>query len=396
MTHFMKVAISGKRITTIRHFCMVPLLGLLAACGGSEGGYEVDQVELPVDYTLNLYCEDAGIADSRCILDDPENPYARSLVNNETKFELYDNSPSAKSDFYLWATALARAPIGENQYYTALSLHDLYTQGGSEVARDQAKRAYRSLLDNYYDSLTFFEGSPTLDLLPDVDFSFGEFGSGSQLDGAYSEDEDFTPVFEVVSGFNYGAAMALLSFSGRTDGSGMLAGFAANYTNLVFKYKIKEKLPSDSVWVKFASYGDPQLEMPFDLGVYAEDIEGTTGWKQVTIPLSSFPDLDAYTEFAIHAGFGNEGTFLVTDIAFTGDETGDGLVNDVDDNGFVYLYRSGRQLYSIELRNLVGRNLYSPESQNLLQLYRNQAEAVDAMTEWGYVYDPVAEELERL
>ncbi|MGD8236484.1 MAG: hypothetical protein PVJ65_10070, partial [Chromatiales bacterium] len=239
----MKVAISGKRITTIRHFCMVPLLGLLAACGGSEGGYEVDQVELPVDYTLNLYCEDAGIADSRCILDDPENPYARSLVNNETKFELYDNSPSAKSDFYLWATALARAPIGENQYYTALSLHDLYTQGGSEVARDQAKRAYRSLLDNYYDSLTFFEGSPTLDLLPDVDFSFGEFGSGSQLDGAYSEDEDFTPVFEVVSGFNYGAAMALLSFSGRTDGSGMLAGFAANYTNLVFKYKIKEKLP---------------------------------------------------------------------------------------------------------------------------------------------------------
>jgi hypothetical protein len=48
------------------------------------------------------------------------------------------------------------------------------------------------------------------------------------------------------------------------------------------------------------------------------------------------------------------------------------------------------------LRNLVGRNLYSPESQNLLQLYRNQAEAVDAMTKWGYVYDPVAEELERL
>ena len=252
------------------------------------------------------------------------------------------------------------------------------------------------MLDNYYDSLTFFEGSPTLDLLPDVDFSFGEFGSGSQLDGAYSEDEDFTPVFEVVSGFNYGAAMALLSFSGRTDGSGMLAGFAANYTNLVFKYKIKEKLPADSVWVKFASYGDPQIEFEFDLGVYAEDIPNTTGWKQVTIPLSVFPDLDAYTEFAIHAGFGNEATFLVTDIAFTGDETGNGLVNDVDDNGFVYLYRSGTQLYSLELRHLAGRNLYDPASQNLLQLYLNQAAAVDALTAWGYVYDPVTEKLERL
>jgi hypothetical protein len=393
MTHFTKVAISAKRITTIRHFCMVPLLGLLAACGGSEGGYEVDQVELPVDYTLNLYCEDAGIADSRCILDDPENPYARSLVNDENKFELYDESPSAKSDFYLWATALARAPTGENQYYTALSLHDLYTQGGSEVARNQAKRAYRSLLDNYFDSLTFFEGSPTLDLLPDVDFIYGEFGSGSQLDGGYTEDEDFTPVFEVESGLGYGVPMALLSLSGLTTGTGMLAGFAANYIDLEFKIK---NLPTNSVWVKFASYGDPQEEFQFDLGVYAEDIEGTTGWKQVTIPLATFPNLDAYTEFAINAGFGNEATFLITDIAFTGDATGNGLVNDVDDNGFVYLYRSGTQLYSIELRNLVGRNLYEPESQNLLQLYLNQAEAVEAMAEWGYVYDPVTEELDRL
>ena len=391
MTHFMKVAMSGNS-NTISNLCMASLLVLLTACGGGEGGYEVNEVKLPVEYTLNLYCEDAGIANSRCILDDPENPYARSLVNDETKFQLYDDSPSAKSDFYLWATALARAPVGENQYYTALSLHDLYTQGGSEVARDQAKRAYRSLLDNYFDSVTFFEGSLTLDLLPDVDFIFGEFGSGSILNGGF-EDNDFSPVFEVESGFGYGVPMALLSLSGLTSGNGMLAGFAANYTDLVFKIK---NLPTNSVWVKFASYGDPELEMPFDLGVYAEDIEGTTGWKQVTIPLSSFPDLDAYTEFAIHAGFGNEATFLVTDIAFTGDATGNGLVNDVDDNGFVYLYRSGTQLISLELRHLVGRNLYEPESQNLLQLYLNQAEAVEAMTEWGYVYDPVTEQLERL
>jgi len=376
----------------MRYLCMIPLLGLLAACGGGEGGYEVDQVELPVDYTLNLYCENAGIADSTCILDDPENPYARSLVNDETKFQLYDDSPSAKSDFYLWATALARNPIGENQYYTALSLHDLYTQGGSEVARNQAKRAYRSLLDNYFDSVTFFVGSLTLDLLPDVDFIFGEFGSGSILNGGY-EDDDFSPVFEVENGLGYGVPMALLSLSGLTSGNGMLAGFAANYTDLVFKIK---NLPTNSVWVKFASYGDPQEEFEFDLGLYAEDIDGTTGWKQVTIPLSTFPNLDSYTEFAIHAGFGNVATFLVTDIAFTGDETGNGLVNDVDGNGFVYLYRSGTQLISLELRHLVGRNLYEPASQNLLQLYLNQAQAVEAMAQWGYIYDPVDEELSRL
>jgi hypothetical protein len=187
--------------------------------------------------------------------------------------------------------------------------------------------------------------------------------------------------------------MALISFSGLVTGDGMLAGFAANYNELVFKIK---NLPTNNVWVKFASYGDPQIEFPFDLAVYAEDIPNTTGWKQVTIPLSVFPDLDAYTEFAIHAGFGNEATFLVTDIAFTGDATGNGLVNDVDDNGFVYLYRSGTQLYSLELRHLAGRNLYDPASQNLLQLYLNQAAAVDALTAWGYVYDPVTEKLERL
>ena len=221
----MNVRMSGKSMT-IRNLGMAAILAfLMTACGGGDG-VEVNEVKLPLDYTLNLYCPNAGIADNTCILDDPENPYARSLVNDVTKWELYEDSPSAKSDFYLWATALARNPIGENQYYTALSLHDLYTQGGSEVARDQAKRAYRSLLDNYFNSLTFFEGSPTLDLIPDIDFIFGEFGSGSQLDGAYTDDPDFTPVFEVVSGFNYGAAMALISFSGLVTGDGMLAGFA--------------------------------------------------------------------------------------------------------------------------------------------------------------------------
>lgn len=386
-------AIMKKRYNSVRNLLMVSVLTLfLTACGGGNG-VAVNGVILPVDYLLNLFCADMGIADSKCVLDDPENPYARSLVNDSNKFELYEQSPSAKASFYLWATALARNPTGENQYYTALSLHDLFTQGGSEVARDQAKLAYRSMLDNYYDSVTFFVGSPTLDLLPDVDFRFGEFGSGSQLDGGFTGDPDFTPVFEVERGFGYGVAMALLSFSGIATGNGMQAGFSANYENLVFKIK---NLPTDSVWVTFASFGAPQLELEFDLATYAVDIPGTSGWKEVTIPLMLFPDRASYTEFAIHAGFGNDGTFLLTDVAFAGDETGTGLVNDVDGNGFVYLYRSGSQLYSLDLRNLVGRNLYDPSGLNLLQLYMNQAEAVQRMAEWGYVYDPAAEELNRL
>ena len=377
-----------------RAWSLVPAVVLVlsfAGCkgGGGGGGKSADSVALPVDYVLNLFCPNEGINTNTCVLDDPENPYARSLVNDDTKFDLYNTSPSAKSDFYLWATALALMTSGENQYYTALSLHDLFTQGGSEVAREQAKKAYRSLLDNFYDSLTFFVGSPQLDLIPDTDFFYSDFGSGSAAagwDGNYTEDPDFSPVWYVPAGTGYGAPTALIAFAGFTP------GFASFYENLVFKIK---DLPTDSVWVLFAG-GGADLELQLDLATYATDIPGTTGWKQVEIPLSLYPNLALYTDFAIQGGFANGGEFLLTDVGFTGDAVGGGLVNDVDGNDVVYLYRSGTQLYSLELKNLVGRNLYDPESQNLIQLFINQADAMDALADWGYEYDSVTETLSRL
>lgn len=134
------------------------LLVTLSGCGGgADSGQVVNTVDLPTDYALNLYCPNVGIADETCILDDPANPYARAAVNDETKWDLTDASPSAKSDFYLWGTAQAKGPRGENQYYTAVALHKLYTQGGSELAKEQAKKAYRSVLDNYFGSVTFFK-----------------------------------------------------------------------------------------------------------------------------------------------------------------------------------------------------------------------------------------------
>lgn len=135
------------------------LVAIMVACGGNETSLNdeiVGSVDLPIDYTLNLYCPDAGIGDEQCILDDPENPFARSIINDDTKWELETDSPSVKSSFYLWATAQAKSPRGENQYYTALALHKMYTIGGSELARTQATRGYRSLLDNYFGSVTFY------------------------------------------------------------------------------------------------------------------------------------------------------------------------------------------------------------------------------------------------
>lgn len=146
------------------------VLLLLGACGevSKSDGNLVNGVALPSDSALRLYCPDAGIAAEPCVLDDPQNPYAITPVNDDTKFDLNDGTPSAKARFYLWATAQAMSPRGENQFYTAQALHEMYSESGSELARTQALRAYRSVLDNYFDSVTFFEcdfgGCPADDL----------------------------------------------------------------------------------------------------------------------------------------------------------------------------------------------------------------------------------------
>ena len=135
-----------------------------------DNGSVTNTIALPTDSTLNLFCEDVGINTETCVLDDPENPYVHVAINEVTKFILNDDAPSAKSRFYVWATALARSPTGENQYYTALSLHELFAESGSPTTRVQAINAYRSVLDNFFLSATFFVVST-----PSGDVSFAAF-----------------------------------------------------------------------------------------------------------------------------------------------------------------------------------------------------------------------------
>lgn len=149
------------------------LLMLLAIAGCKEPdqgeGQVITSILLPVDTLLNLNCPDVGINTETCVLDDPDNPYATAVINEfdennpdlETKFTLANELPAgpsgAKARFYLWATALARRPSGENQWYVARALHELWDAAGDPIIREQALRAYRSVLDNYFGSVTFFE-----------------------------------------------------------------------------------------------------------------------------------------------------------------------------------------------------------------------------------------------
>jgi len=163
---------------------LLTLLGLAAlvtaGCTderGPDDGRQATALALPTDVVLNLYCEDVGIFPETCVLQDPENPFATTTilefdVNNpgaENKFDLFNSIPpgptGAKARFYLWATALARRPSGENQFYTALALHELYDANSNVLSTDtlvqeQALKAYRSLLDNFFGSVTVFTCCP--------------------------------------------------------------------------------------------------------------------------------------------------------------------------------------------------------------------------------------------
>lgn len=134
------------------------LVLIMAGCGVDESdGVDVTNgLALPTDTALNLYCADIGIFTESCVLDDPDNPYALVSVTNDNKFDLANAAPSEKARFYLWATALARDSTGENQLNLATTLYRLSDASGSDFIRDHALRAYRSVLDNYLDSITFF------------------------------------------------------------------------------------------------------------------------------------------------------------------------------------------------------------------------------------------------
>ena len=158
----------------------------IEGCGsGDGGGKNITTQELPTGFSLGLECDGVGVYPEDCVLDDRQNPYATVNIiefdpeneDADNKFDLAEQIPDgpeyAKSRFYFWATALARRGSGENQYYTALALHELYSAGvddgdgspnaGSQNAQEQAKKAYRACLDYFFDDFTFIGPFPPPD-----------------------------------------------------------------------------------------------------------------------------------------------------------------------------------------------------------------------------------------
>lgn len=134
----------------------------------ANDGQLFNAILLPTDVVLNLACADVGVHPEDCVLDDPENPYVNVPIsefdvnNPDDPFNkltlaaaIPEGPTGAKARFYLWATALARRGSGENQYFTALALHELFDANSNaiskdELVREQALKAYRSVLDNFF------------------------------------------------------------------------------------------------------------------------------------------------------------------------------------------------------------------------------------------------------
>ena len=129
---------------------------LAAACGDTEEyrfGFNTTGIQ------FELFNETEGIHPSKVTLDNPRNPFREFVIGADTKFDILDDGGNAGA-FYAWATVLAGQPTGENQYYTATKLRDIYLanevpQEDRPIVRQMAIDGFQRVLDCFPDSVFF-------------------------------------------------------------------------------------------------------------------------------------------------------------------------------------------------------------------------------------------------
>ena len=132
-------------------------LGLLGGCVAPDApeyvfGDNLEAVE------FSVYTTDLGIHPDQSVIEDPNNPFSTQFLG-ELKWDIHGSAGNVPA-FYGWATMLVFEPTGENQFYAATRLRDIYYSGEHPtgyglVVRDMAIRAFQSVLDNFPGSVTF-------------------------------------------------------------------------------------------------------------------------------------------------------------------------------------------------------------------------------------------------
>jgi hypothetical protein len=374
-----------------------PVILLTAGCDEIDSGEVQNTVQLPMDSVLNFRCEDEGIFPEDCVLDNPENPYVSVAVTEDNKFDLAADAPSAKSRYYLWATALARGAglQGENQFYTALSLHEVYGESGSLTTRDQARKAYRSVLDNFFLAPTFFI-VPNVELLANGGFGSPEATGGDVLchTGWECENDSFTTAVD-------GPNSAPVSHNPEDNQSIKQFGNNSLTFQVVPTIQINDFAEiryTAKVWAMnwigngttdpFTDFGYMELSALDAAGnvleveyVYVDAIDDGAN---VYLPPQDGADVSDWTELSLSV-VAPEGAASVKMLLIHQLVGGSGGSLRWDDASII-----AEPTIAVAPKDFVGRNLFDPESVGLESLYDDpaQALALSDISNWGYVYDP--------
>lgn len=135
----------------------VAVLAVATAACGEDPEYRFG--ENISGLTFELYDVTEGIHPSTATLGNPRNPFRTSGVGMDTRFAINAGGGNAGA-FYAWATSLATIPIGENQYFAAIKLRDIYLSGevapeDRETVRMMAVNGFQAILDCFPDDLLF-------------------------------------------------------------------------------------------------------------------------------------------------------------------------------------------------------------------------------------------------
>ena len=171
------------------------LVVLAVACGDTEEyrfGFNTTGIQ------FELFNETEGIHPSEVTLDNPRNPFREFIIGEDTKFEILDDGGNA-AGFYAWATLLANVPIGENQYYTATKLRDIFLanevpQQDQQIVRQMAIDGFQRVLDCFPDSV-FFDVTGTFSrrLATLAYFEILDLGGAPQGDWVLAQDANGNP-----------------------------------------------------------------------------------------------------------------------------------------------------------------------------------------------------------
>jgi len=180
------------------------LVVLAVACGDTQEyrfGFNTTGIQ------FELFSETEGIHPSEVTLSNPHNPFREFIIGEDTKFEILDDGGNAGA-FYAWATVLAGQPTGENQYYTATKLRDIFLanevpEEDRGVVRQMAIEGFQRVLDCFPNSV-FFDTTGTFSrrLATLAYFEILQLGGAPQGDWILVEDTNGNPTAVRSTGFD--------------------------------------------------------------------------------------------------------------------------------------------------------------------------------------------------